>query len=246
MAKSLLRLQARKLRKKGISVARIAQYKGIAKSTVSLWTNDIILSVEQLEELKNRSIKGAELGRLRSALLQRNRRVNRIADLTNQGVELTKNLTERELFLIGIALYWAEGCRKSKRVELCNSDPRMIKLFVIWLDKNFHINRKDLVCYLKINEMHRKRELQVKQYWADIIGVSLDQFRKTYFKVAANKKIYENFNQHYGTISVRVPRSGDLSYKILGLIEGISQGSSVVEHRIHIPAVVSSILTPGT
>ncbi|TSC88014.1 MAG: Uncharacterized protein G01um10147_245 [Microgenomates group bacterium Gr01-1014_7] len=52
MAKSLLRLEAHKLRKKGISVRKIAQTLGISKSTISHWTRDIILTVEQLEALR--------------------------------------------------------------------------------------------------------------------------------------------------------------------------------------------------
>lgn len=63
MAKSLLRLEARKLRKRGISVRRIAQTLGISKSTVSEWVRDIILTLEQLEMLKGACLKGGELGR---------------------------------------------------------------------------------------------------------------------------------------------------------------------------------------
>ena len=74
MAKSLLRLEACKLRKRGISVKKIAQLLRISTSTVSKWVRDIILTVEQLENLRQSSIKGAELGRLRSALLQKAKR----------------------------------------------------------------------------------------------------------------------------------------------------------------------------
>ena len=63
MAKSELRLKAINLRSKGGSIRDIAKKLGVVRSTVSLWTRHIILSVAQLEKLHHRRIKGGELGR---------------------------------------------------------------------------------------------------------------------------------------------------------------------------------------
>ena len=247
MAKSLLRLEARRLRKKGISVKKIEKTLKLSRGTVSRWTRDIILSVEQLEYLRQSSIKGAELGRLRSALLQKERRLKLIEDEKNKGIDELSKLTERELLIAGLSLYWGEGSKKDRRVEFCNSDPRMIKFFIHWLQRCFDVRTEELRGYLGINEIHLKREDIVKQYWSKITFIPLDQFRKTYFKKAANKKIYENFNEHYGTLNIRVAKSAALYYKIMGLIEGLScQGSSMVEHEIHILADAGSSPAPGT
>ncbi|WP_406727185.1 hypothetical protein [Streptomyces sp. GD-15H] len=48
-------------------------------------------------------------------------------------------MTSRELFLTGVALYWAEGTKdkphaRRERVAFVNSDPDMIRLFLAWLD----------------------------------------------------------------------------------------------------------------
>ncbi len=98
MAKSLLRLEARKLRKRGISVRTIAQTLQVSKNSASLWTRDIILSVEQLEALRQASIKGAELGRLKSSLMQKEKRLKFIEDFRIEGVGALSNLKEREFF----------------------------------------------------------------------------------------------------------------------------------------------------
>lgn len=58
MANYLLRLKARELRKRGVSVKKIAQDLDISKSTASLWVRDIILSIEQLEGLRQSSLEG--------------------------------------------------------------------------------------------------------------------------------------------------------------------------------------------
>ncbi len=234
VAKSLLRLEARKLRKRGISVKKIEKILKISRGTASRWTRDIILSIEQLEHLRQSSIKGAALGRLRSAFLQKERRLKLIEDEKNKGIDELSKLTERELLISGLALYWGEGSKKDRRIEFCNSDPRMIEFFIYWLHRCFNIKTEELRGYLGINEIHLKREETVKLYWSKLTQIPLSQFRKTYFKKTANKKIYENFNDHYGTLNIRVAKSAALYYKIMGLIEGLAwQRSSMVEQSFH-------------
>jgi transcriptional regulator with XRE-family HTH domain len=47
MAKFQLKIQAREIRKKGISIVQIAKQLGVTKGSVSLWCRDIVLSPEQ-------------------------------------------------------------------------------------------------------------------------------------------------------------------------------------------------------
>ncbi len=222
MAKSLLRLEARKLRRKGVSVRKIAQFLSVPKSTTSLWVRDIILTVEQFETLQQVKLKGSELGRLKGAFKQKQERLKLMEGFANQGIKLLSNLTEREFLIAGIALYWGEGGKKNRRIEFCNSDPRMIKFFIRWLQNCFSVKIEVLRGYIGINGIHLKRENVVKQYWSKLTGIPLSQFRKTYFKKAANKKVYENFNEHYGTLNVRVAKSAALYYKVMGLIEALN------------------------
>jgi len=98
MAKSLLRLEARKLRKRGISVSKIASYLGISKNSASRWTRDIILSVEQLEKLRKSMLIGAELGRVKSAMIQKKRRLMRFENSRREGIKALTNLKDRELY----------------------------------------------------------------------------------------------------------------------------------------------------
>lgn len=119
-----------------------------------------------------------------------------------------------------------------------------------WLIDCFGVRRDEMRCRIGINLIHTKRDEIVKKHWSGVAGIPSEQFRNTNFKKVKNKKIYKNFNKHYGTLTVEIARSRTLYYQILGLIEGLSQGScqgsSMAEHRIHIPAVVGSSPTPGT
>lgn len=221
MAKSLLRLKARALRKQGVSVKTIARTLEISRSTTSIWVRDIILTIEQLEQLQNSMLQGSERGRIKNAFLQKEKRRQLLVESKRIGAEKLANLTEREFLISGLALYWGEGGKKNRRVEFCNSDPKMIKFLLLWLQAHFNIKTEDLICAVGINEAHSEREQIVKAYWSEMIGIPIEQFRKTSFKKVTNKKIYENFNEHFGTLSVLVRKSSNLYFEIVGLIEGL-------------------------
>lgn len=247
MAKSELKLIARKMRAKGESVKEIARKLGVAKSTVSLWVRDIILSVEQIENLRQRSIRGLERAALMGALIQKERRLNLIKEFKKRGASTIGKLNDREFLIAGLALYWAEGSKTKRSVRVCNSDPRLICIMIEWFRKTLGARMQDMKAAVGINEIHREREEIVKKFWSDITGIPLVQFRKTSFKKAKNHKVYENFNDHYGTLMVEVLKSARFYYKIMGLIEAMArQGSSTVERIHHKDTAVGSNPTPAT
>ena len=225
MEKSYLKNRAIELRKSGLSVKNIAESLGVSKSTASLWVRDIVLSLEQEESLKQRSLKGAEKGRTIGSLVQKQRRLKLLETEKKIGIKEVGQLTKNELKVGGLALYWAEGSKKNRRVELCNSDPFVIKFFINWLINTFDIPIKELSCYVGINEAHRAREVKVKKYWSLLTKIPLTSFTKTSFKKYPLKKEYPNFDEHYGTLSVRVRKPARIYYKILGGIHGLSMAT---------------------
>lgn len=226
MAKYELRLKARELRKKGVSVKQIAEELKVAKSSASIWVRDIILSIDQLEVLRESSLMGAERGRLKSALLQKARWNTRLEEHRKLGAETIGRLNDRELLIAGLALYWGEGSKKHRSVQFCNSDPKVIQFLLIWLKRCFLVESSDIYCTVGINEIHLKRDTLVKDFWSNITGIPLDQFRKTSFKKVVNKKVYDNFDSHYGTLSIKVRQPSRFYGKIIGLIEGLAEGTS--------------------
>ena len=222
MAKSLLRIQANNLRGEGASIKTIAKQLGVSKSSVSIWTRNILLNEEQLQRLKESALLGAERGRLKSALVHRDRRIKLEEDAKNFGISILSEISNRELLIAGLALYWGEGGKTNKRVEFCNSDPKMIKFLIRWLKVNFQLDISQFKCAVGINILHQKREMAVKKYWSEITGIPISQFYKTSFKKTINRKVYNNFDKHFGTLTVRIIKSTSLYYKILGLIEALS------------------------
>lgn len=223
MAKSAQRLEARRLRRRGLSINVIAKQLGVSKSSVCLWCGDITLTNKQRDILIKHSKDAGEKGRLIGAKVNKEERIKRQKDFQDRGILEVGHLSKRELFLVGVALYWSEGSKKNRRVVLANSDPAMVCLFICWLKECLKVGESDIYCHVSINQDHKKRIKIVEKYWAEVTGIPLQSFTNPSYKKVKNKKVYENFNEHFGTLFLKLRKSTNTCYKILGNIEGLKQ-----------------------
>ena len=90
-------------------------------------------------------------------------------------------LKNKNLFVAGVMLYWAEGdnSEKSRVVRLTNTDPRMIKLFINFTERVCRVHKNNikitLILYPDLNENI------CKNYWSSFLNIPLEQFYKTQF-----------------------------------------------------------------
>ncbi|MFH1129237.1 MAG: hypothetical protein V1686_00670 [Patescibacteria group bacterium] len=221
MAKSKEKNKAIDLRIGGASIKEIAKQLQVSKGTVSLWCRDIKLTLNQLKNLYERQRQGAYKG----SRVQYERRLKKIEECKNQGIKEIGILSDRELMLVGLSLYWGEGAKSesSKKVKISNSDPRLIKLTIKWFKSIWKISNDRFTFRVGINEIHKDRIKKVEKYWARITGFSLRYFYKSTLIKVKNKKHYKNFPTYYGTLIIEIKKPAELHYKILGLIEGLSK-----------------------
>lgn len=220
MAKSKLRLEAREQRKKGLGIKTIAHKLGVSSSTVSLWCRDISLTSEQIKELERRS-KDPHYGRRYAySQAQKNARILKTTTLWEEGRKEVGFMTKRDLFITGIALYWAEGFKKDNLVGFSNSDPEMVALFVDWL-QICGIPKDRLRFRLGINATYQKKVRETERFWQDHLDVSSEQFQKPFFQQVIWKKVYDNSDNYHGVLRVRVSKSTDFLRKIHGWISGL-------------------------
>lgn len=103
---------------------------------------------------------------------------------------LKQNLSEEEqqLKLAGIMLYWAEGTKArfshgkkmAYTVDLANSDPNMIKLFMRFLREICGVDERRLRVYLYCFANQNVNFL--KKYWNELTSIPLNQFIKPYIQ----------------------------------------------------------------
>jgi hypothetical protein len=132
-AKGDLRAKARELRLQGWTYDQIEAELGCSRSSVSLWVRDLPKPEPRCTPQEQQTMMRAGLARLRGAQDEERQRTKEQAKLA------VGELSARELFLVGVGLYWAEGGKdkpydRRENVVFVNSDPSMIKVFLAWLD----------------------------------------------------------------------------------------------------------------
>ena len=224
MAFIKLREQARGLRKKGASIANIATILPASKSTVSYWCRDIALSQKQMRHLVQKQRNAGAIGRLRAAEKKRSTRLAAIETESETGSRAIGSLSQRDIFILGIALYWGEGYKSgNEECGFTNSNPGIISTFILWLRRAYNIPSSDLILRVSINQIHHNRVDAVERYWSKVTGVPRSQFTKASLIKTVSQKIYSDPQRHFGTLRIKVRRGTALRRRILGSIEEIAK-----------------------
>lgn len=202
------------LRASGLSIKSIARELNAAQSSVSLWVRNVILTDLQLQKLKANThapevIEKRRQSRLKSELIKRNVIINKARDNV-------QSLSNRELWLIGIALYWAEGAKTQSTVQFSNGDPKMIMLMMRFFREICNADESKLRGCIHIHEHLNVTEAE--EYWQGVTGIRKDRFYKTYNKPNKSSKGTRN-SLPYGVCDIYVHDS-ILFWKIKGWIEG--------------------------
>lgn len=225
-AKDDLRQRARELRLQGWTYGEIQAELGCSKSSVSLWVRDLPRPEPKCSPEEQRARMNAGLARLRAAQEQ-NRTATKRAAAAAIGV-----LTKRELFIAGVALYWAEGAkdkphRRSEVLQFINSDPNVIRLFLRWLDL-LEVPRSRLTLRVSIHETADVESAE--NFWADVVGVDVAAFSRATLKKHNPRTVRKNTGDAYrGCMVIYVRQSADLYRRMEGAWCGIVGADSAVD-----------------
>jgi hypothetical protein len=230
MAKIELRQKAIDFRKRGKTYSEILKNIPVAKSTLSLWLREVGLTVRQ----KQRITEKRRRAQMKGANARRTDRLKRQSDLMKKSKIEVGHISKRELWLIGVALYWAEGSKEKtykpgSRASFSNSDPKMIVLFIKWLKDCIHTTNDDLMLSIYIHESHAERVNTVRNYWSNSLKLPVSFFKDVYFKKnKLNTKRKNVGNLYNGLVRVNIRSSSDLNRRIAGWIQGITENCGLV------------------
>ena len=223
MAKTREREQAQALRKAGSSINTIAKQLQVSKSTVSVWCRDIELSKQALAKLEKSSGHRSASALLAFSESKRQARSKATKNNERLGRKMVGKLSKRDVVCVGLGLYWGEGYKRGNReFGFTNSDPDMIIFYIKWLQYVFKITEADLILRVSINSQHKNRIKDVESFWSNITRVPLSQFTKSSLIKTSSKKQFSNFNEHFGTLRVKVRLGSDYREQVLGAIKHIS------------------------
>lgn len=208
--------EARKLRAQGHSIKEITRHLGVAKSSVSIWVRDIELTSQQKNRLSKKGHSLEAIEKRRSTRLANERARRQIfIDAAKRDI---KKISKRDLFMIGISLYWGEGSKtKRNSVEFANSDPRLIQIMMLFFSKVCEVPQYKFRGHVYLHP--HLNVTKAEKYWSSVSGIPLKQFQKTtqqHNKGSRNKKD----TLPYGTFMIGVYDT-KLFLKIMGWMNGI-------------------------
>ncbi len=214
------------LRKQGKTYNEILELIPVAKSTLSGWLKDVGLSKPQKQRLTEKK----HAAQLRGGAQRHLMRIRETFEIHTPAIKEVGTISRRELLLIGVALYWAEGSKAktwspSVGVKFVNSDPYMVAVFVRWLIDIYNVSSEDIVLSLYVHTNHKARLPEIKNFWLLHIGLSEQQLPYVYFKKhnPLTKRRNVQNSTYYGLMAVRVRRSTNLNRRIQGWTRGICE-----------------------
>ncbi len=220
--KKELRKQAIALRKEGKTYSEILSQVLVAKSTLSLWLHDVGLAKVQKQTLTAKKLAAGKRG----GVSRRTDRILLTKELVDKAYKEIGSISDRELFLVGVTLYWAEGSKEKDNhpgsgVIFTNMDARTIVVFLRWLSL-CKVPRKDIAFELIIHESYKDRLPAIISFWSNQTGYPKSSFKKIYFKKGTIFTKRTNTGEKYfGTLRVRPLASSSLLRQIQGWTNGI-------------------------
>src|SRR3989338_470331 len=211
------------LRKKGKTYSEILKEVLVAKSTLSEWFRDVKLSKPEFQRLTVKKLAAAKRG----GEAKHRQRIIRVQMIRDQALKDIEHISKRELWLIGIVLYWAEGTKEKdfhpgSSITFNNSDPRMIRVFVRWLFESCKITKDRIKCEIYIHENSKNSIDDARRYWSRASELPIDKFDKVYFKTNKIKTNRKNVGVlYYGLLRVKVSASSTLLRQVSGWTEAI-------------------------
>lgn len=173
-----LREEVIKLRtKENLSYAEIRKRLGVPKSTLSYWLREFPLSKKRILELRRQGWKKAEAKIERFRASMRRKRQLKEQEVYNKYRKRFTRLSRDALFVAGLMLYLGEGNKRNySEIALANTDPKITKFFIQWLNEFLKIPKEEMKAGLHLYEnMDIEKE---KEFWKNELGFRESQFYK--------------------------------------------------------------------
>lgn len=223
IAKHKEKEQARLLRQSGISVRHIAEKLHVAKSSVSGWVRDIVLTEDQKKilQLNNPSYNLAIL--LTGAKKHQDRTKEKRVLWQKQGRELVKTLNHNYEYIAGCMLFWAEGAKRNDVVNFVNTDVAMMKMFIRFLRKFFHISDEKIAVRIHCYTNNGISISEINNFWLEQLELPSTCLRKGRInQPPKSSKLLRKGKHLYGVCTLNVC-STEIAQKLFGSIQEIAQ-----------------------
>ena len=229
------------LRKKGLSYSEIKkEILSVERSiflpiaTMSLWLKNVKLSTAQTKRLEGKRIDAIKRGGRNKTL----ETLDKIQKIRKESMDDIKKISKKELWLMGIILYWRERLLNhndsdlQKGVRFTSSDPSLIKFFMRWLSDIGGLKKEEIGLDIFARKHRYNTKEKLINYWSKAINLPKSYFydnaniyyQKTYSKKGIRRS--SRYSQS-GFLRIRVKASSMMARQISGWVYGIKREMGV-------------------
>lgn len=181
MTKINFREKVRKLRSEGKTYSEIQQVLNISKpkSTLSSWCQDAILPNWYTAKIRNLNRKNFMKAQAMAWASIRKKRELFLDKVRREATEVLKKFNLKNLKTVLAILYLGEGAKWKGHsgLMLGSSDPQLILLYILLLEKCYKIKINQLKC--RISYRADQNIYKLEKYWSGITGIPKENFYKT-------------------------------------------------------------------
>lgn len=186
------------------------------------------IPIDEAERARRRRERAKE-GPHRQWSAYRERRDCLRSDAHTEAASVVGELSDRDLLLLGAAIYWCEGgkskpWRLDERVIFVNSDPLLVGLFLRFLEAQGR--DRDSVSYRVSIHESADHEAAVA-WWVERLALPRERFQRTTLKRHVPKTKRRNTSTDYhGCLIIYVPKGRELYWQIEGVIRGCGEAGT--------------------
>ena len=215
---SHLKSKAVALRRQGISIGKVEDQLGIARSTLSGWFKTVKLTTFQKKRLElnwRRALIKARAEAVKWHNLQKEVRLKK-AKIDALETLSKINLDDNNILELALSIiYLGEGFKRGTSTAIGNSDPKILKFFISAMKRCYDYDVNKVRC-----ELHLRADqdpIKMKKYWARQLNIPLGNFKGVVFdKRTKGKKTYS----YYKGVCVLQCGRVDIQRKMLYLSSG--------------------------
>jgi hypothetical protein len=182
-----------------MSYTQIQKIVKAGKGVLSYWLKDYPLSEEQKKKIySNREVW---VENFRETM--KRKRDDRFQQVILEQKKMIGKIDKKNLFIAGVFLYWGEGQKRSSSASLSNTDPDVIKFYLLWIEECFGLKRTNSKVRIYLHLYSDMDFVESMVYWRDILKVNESQFAKPYIKKSTLAALdYKSFG--HGTCRIQI------------------------------------------
>lgn len=209
------KIKAISLRMQGYTYQQIMAEVPVSKGLLSGWLQKVRLNGEQENILLENMNKRSKMGVAKAAASNMARRKKREVVAIVEAERLFETYQHDPIFILGVALYWAEGGKRTSEFQFMNSDVAMTKFMIYWVQKYLGIPKGDISIRL-----HTHADFVLEKYedfWSKATGIPLQQFKKTIYKPNEKHGVFKKNPAYKGCARLGVGGGMALLRTMIGL-----------------------------